>query len=199
MSLILQEDNFRILQEDGLYILNEEPTSYTFQMSVGSFILSGINTGVFLNRLLSAVVGSFIFTGLSSLLLVGRKLITSVGTFTLTGISVNFVKISKMFADTVNFALTFSPADIFKNIGIWRLGSKSDTSYSSVAKPTTSYSQISKPTTSYSTIIKPTVPTYSRRAENLAYLLQEDGFRIMLEDGNFLKIDDNIWTNIPKA
>jgi hypothetical protein len=199
MSLILQEDNYRILQEDGLYVLNEEPTSYTFIMSVGSFVLSGINANVLLNRKLVSDAGSFILNGVSSVLTVGRYLLVSVGTFAISGIAVNFVKISKIFADAVQFVFTVNPADIFKNIGIWRLGSKEDTSYSSIAKPTTSYSQISKPTTSYSAITKPTVPTYSRRLENLAFILQEDGFKIMLEDGSFLKTDENIWTNIPKA
>ena len=52
--------------------------------------------------------------------------------------------------------------------------------------------------TVYSTISKVST-NWSKVGEIADYLLMENGFNLLLEDGFKIKIPANIWTNIPKA
>ena len=62
-------------------------TTYVIACSVGTFVLTGITTGLLFGRKLVSTVGAFTLTGFSSLFVKGYGFIASVGAFILTGIN----------------------------------------------------------------------------------------------------------------
>jgi len=82
-------------------------TDYALEVTVGSFILTGITVGLLRPIINMAVsVGSFVLTGIASLLTSARKIVCSVASFTLTGITIILTKGYIMIVGVGSFVLT---------------------------------------------------------------------------------------------
>lgn len=81
-------------------------TAYTLACSVGTFVLSGISTGLILARKLTATTSSFALTGTSTVFTVARKLTASAVSFSQTGVSAGIVHSKKLVAALTSFTMT---------------------------------------------------------------------------------------------
>jgi len=155
---------------------------YILVVSVGSFVLTGVNnvltkslnlitsvasftlTGVDvvltkgIGYAINVLVGTFALTGIDVILKKGLNMITSVGEFALTGIDAAFIRGIKLIAETGVFSIVSNAFSILIN-GTTTYFSKrvkpAIMSLTNRTKPTTNYSTRTKPTTIWTERTKP--------------------------------------------
>lgn len=213
---ILQENSFKLLQEDGSGILQEfnilhaSVSSFTLTgvnsnftktvhsiVSVGSFSLTGINVNFPKTLHLILSVGTFTLTGVASLFRRITRATVSVGSFTVTGVSSLFHKTLHFILSVTAFTLNGFP--LFKGIrastGVFIV----TVNDSILTKFKELWQKIQK--SQGLQWGKTNRPTGTPPFNEIVNLLKEDGFKLLQEDGSkilieILTIPGDIWGKV---
>jgi len=164
--------------------------------------VTGNGISILYHRVLHLASASYAVTGSLVSLLRGYVMVCASAAYTVTGSSISTLRTYVAHIAAGSFRVIGSAIDVIAGNGIWRRVEKAQQiTYNETSKTSTAWSMIEKNVSAIYTDVSPTVcvNVWSKTGDTGVNLLTEGEDRLLQENGKRIIVEENIWTNIPKA